>query len=93
MLKVHAAVPVQARRMDSAWLMTTFVFGFGRCCGGANMLNVLAAAGMSAPLFDGDIDADFEIEAIVGRGQFGAVYRARHRPSGDVRALKKITCR
>src|SRR5579883_595752 len=32
----------------------------------------------------------YEVEAELGRGAFGRVYRARHRPTGAVRALKLV---
>lgn len=44
----------------------------------------------SSPLVEGDVVGDYEIEACIGAGGFGAVYRARHRVIGKLAALKLL---
>jgi serine/threonine protein kinase len=41
----------------------------------------------------GDVTEDFEVVDIIGKGQYGAVYRAREKSNGRLVALKKVATR
>lgn len=60
-------------------------------CPADRTVTLLARAPASAELELGQIVARYELEQIIGRGGFGAVYRARHLGTGQHVALKVLS--